>query len=139
MLSSFLTLTDDEKELLNNSTQILIGKLDTLVERFYFYFLQSSDEVAKLFKNTDMLKQQNMFNVAIGAIITNIDNPVLIQNNLDQYIQKHKLYGVESKHIPHFIDSLTKTFSEMLANNQEAVKAWLKLFHGVMEYFRSEL
>lgn len=139
LISSFLSLTDHEKGLLNDSTQTLIGKLEILIERFYFYFLQSSEEVANLFKNTDMLKQQNMFNVAIGAIITNIDTPVLIQNSLDQYIQKHKLYGVEAKHVEFFIDSLTKAFSEILANDQETVKAWLKLFHGVMEYFRSEL
>ena len=138
-LSSFLILSEEEKELLTKSIGLLTGKLDLLVERFYFYFLRSNQEITKLFSNTNMLKQQNMFNVAIGAIITNIDNPTLIQNSLDQYIQKHRLYGVEIKHISFFIDSLTKAFTEVFSKDDPIMKAWLKLFYDVMEYFKSKL
>ena len=132
-------LSEEEKDLLTKSIGLLTGKLDLLVERFYFYFLKSDQEITKLFSNTNMLKQHNMFNVAIGAIITNIDNPILIQNSLDKYIQKHRLYGVENKHIPFFIDSLTKAFSEIFSKDDPIMNPWLKLFYDVMEYFKSKL
>lgn len=139
LLSSFLALSEEERLLLINSIQRLMGKLDILVEKFYFYFLQSNNEIKRLFSQTDMIKQQNMFNVAIGVLITNVGNPDLIQDNLDVYVKKHLIYGVTVAHVQYFVDAITKSFSELLINEEMILKAWIKVFYGVMEYFKSKM
>ena len=137
--SSFLTLTDEETKLLLQSVNDLIGKLNLLVDNFYQHFLGSSKEISDLFKNVDMPKQHNMFIVSIGAIISNIDNPSLIQANLDELIDKHILYGIQPFHVPFFSDAYTKTITEIYGVEDPIMKVWLKIIHSTMEYFKSKL
>lgn len=77
-------LSQEEKDLIQTSITKLTGKLNELIERFYFHFLQKNSDVSRLFQNSEMVKQHNMFNVSLGVIISNIDNPKLIQDHLDE-------------------------------------------------------
>ena len=43
--STFLRISDKDKQLLVESIEDLSGKLNDMVELFYYYFLNSSDEV----------------------------------------------------------------------------------------------
>ena len=138
--SLILTLTNEEKDLLKQSIVGMTGKLDDLIDKFYVNFLKSDEQIAKLFQNTDILKQQNMFNVSFGLIITNIDNPDLLQLHVDKIIEKHKLYGVNNQHVPFFTNAMTKTVREAFDNpNDPAIVPWIKLINDVMYYFQTAI
>lgn len=137
--SLILTLRSEEKNLLDQSIVAMTGKLDILIEKFYTKFLNSDKQIAKLFQHTDMIKQQNMFNVAFGLIVTNIDNPDLLQLHIDKIIEKHRLYGVNSEHVSYFTNSLTDAVREVFGNDDEVIKAWLKLINDVMYYFKTTI
>lgn len=134
-----LSLSQEEKELLTQSVEKLAGKLDLLVELFYTYFLQSDEKVATLFHHTHMDRQQNMFNVAIGVIVTNIENPDFLQIHIDKLIDQHRLYGVNDEFIQFFIESMSKTILHMFGKDDPIIQPWLKLINAVMNYFRSKI
>ena len=137
--SLILTLTAEEKKFLDQSIVALTGKLDIIIEKFYANFLKADKQIAKLFQHTDMVKQQNMFNVAFGLIITNIDNPDLLQLHVDKIIEKHRLYGVNSQHVPFFTNALTKTVRDVYNPNDPAIIPWIKLINDVMYYFQTAI
>ena len=134
-----LGLSTEEKELLTKSVEKLSGKLDILVERFYTYFLQSDERIATLFQHTHMNRQQNMFNVAIGVIITNIDNPDFLQIHIDKLIEQHRLYGVNDEFIYFFVSSMSKTLRDIFGSDDPMIHPWLKLVNAVMNYFRIKI
>ena len=134
-----LGLSKEEKAQLTLSVEKMAGKLDVLVERFYKYFLQSDERVATLFLNTQMEKQQNMFNVAIGVIVTNIENPDFLQIHIDKLIEQHRLYGVNDELVQFFISSMSKTIRDVFGEDESLVHPWLKLINVVMNYFRSKI
>ena len=134
-----LGLSSKEKEQLTLSVEKMAGKLDVLVERFYKYFLQSDERVATIFMNTHMEKQQNMFNVAIGVIVTNIENPDFLQIHIDKLIEQHRLYGVDDELVQFFISSMSKTIRDVFGDDDSLVHPWLKLINAVMNYFRSKI
>ena len=134
-----LALSTEEKELLTQSVEKLAGNLDLLVERFYRYFLQSDEKVANLFRNTHMDRQHNMFNVAIGVIVTNIDNPDFLQIHIDKLIEQHRLYGVTDELIHFFTSSMGKTMQDIFGRDDQVINAWLKLINAVMNYFRTKI
>ena len=113
--------------------------MDLLVELFYTYFLQSDEKVATLFNHTHMDRQQNMFNVAIGVIVTNIENPDFLQIHIDKLIDQHRLYGVNDEFIQFFIESMSKTILHMFGKDDPIIQPWLKLINAVMNYFRSKI
>ena len=134
-----LDLSTEEKELLTQSIGRMTGSLDVLVEKFYSYFLQSDDRIASLFRNTQMARQQNMFNVAIGVIITNIDNPDFLQIHIDKLAEQHRLYGVTDEYIHFFISSMGKTIRDIFGPDDPLIHPWLKLINAVMNYFRTKI
>ena len=134
-----LGLSTEEKELLTQSVEKLAGKLDVLVEGFYKYFLQSDDRIARLFQHTHMHRQQNMFNVAIGVIVTNIDNPDFLQIHIDKLIEQHRLYGVNDEFIHFFVSSMGKTLRDVFGPDDPMIHPWLKLINAVMNYFRVKI
>lgn len=134
-----LGLSTQEKELLTQSVEKLGGKLDILVEKFYRYFLQSDEKIATLFQHTHMDRQQNMFNVAIGVIVTNIENPDFLQIHIDNLIEQHRLYGVNDEYIHFFISSISKTIRDMFGPDDPLIQPWLKLINAVMNYFRTQI
>jgi hemoglobin-like flavoprotein len=138
-IQDYLTLSPNEIDLILRSVQKLKGKTQQLVERFYFHFLNSNEEISRLFDNTEMLKQHNMFNVSLGVIISNINEPILLQQNLNELIKRHALYGVLPHHIRFFTESYTKAFIEVFGNTDPVMKIWLKVIHSTMEYFKSQL
>jgi len=137
--SSFLSLSNEEKGLFLQSVAKLTGKLDSLVERFYYHFLNDNEEISQLFQSSDMVKQHNMFNVSIGYIITNIDDPNLIQVHLDQLIDNHLRYGIKVNHIPFFTSAFSKTITELLDSSDPVSKIWIKVIESAMEYFKFKL
>ena len=134
-----LGLSTDETALLTQSIEKLAGKLDILVDRFYKYFLRSDEKVATLFQNTHMDRQQNMFNVAIGVIVTNIENPDFLQIHIDKLIEQHKLYGVNDEYIQFFVSSMSQTIQDTFGQDDLLIQPWLKLINAVMNYFRSKI
>ena len=138
-LQKLLTLTEQEKTDILQSISLISDKLNVLVEQFYSYFIEESPEIKRLFQNIDLTKQFNMFNISIGVIISNISNPMLIQDHLDQIIAKHSFYGVQPNHVEHFNNAFTKAMMDVYSNNKEIVKLWLKVIHSVMLYFKNKI
>ena len=134
-----LDLSTEEKEMLTQSVEKLAGKLDILVESFYSHFLQSDEQIATLFEHTHMDRQQNMFNVAIGIIVTNIDNPDFLQLHIDKLIEQHRLYGVNDELVHFFNSSMGETIRDVFGSNDQIIQAWLKLVNAVMNYFRMHI
>lgn len=134
-----LDLSVEEKALIRQSLLKLTDKLNVLVEKFFNYFLQSDLHIANLFQNTPVDRKLNMFNVAIGTIVTNIDNPDLLQTHLDQIVDKHRLYGVIDEHVQFFTSSISRTFSDVFGKEDPVVVPWLKVINSVMLYFHSKI
>lgn len=137
--SILLDITDPEKELLLESVDHLTGKFEELVERFYHYFLQSDEQIKEMFKRTHMERQQSMFNVAIGVIVTNIDNPELLFTHINQVIDRHRLYGVKDDQVHFFTSSMSKAIKDVFGESDPIVPIWLKLINDVMQYFRTNI
>ena len=74
-----------------------------------------------------------MFNSANSVIITNIQNQQLIQTNLDDIIDRHKLYRVNSSHVDNFTNAMTKAVTEIISNSDPIVKTWLKAIYSALE------
>lgn len=134
-----LNLSDTEKVLLTESVIKLTSKFELLVQTFYGYFLKSDESIAKLFERTQMARQQSMFNVAIGVIVTNIDNSDMLMHHLDQIIEKHRLYGVSDEQVHFFTSSMSKAIKDVFGPDDPIVPLWLKLINGVMIYFRTNI
>ena len=134
-----LGLSIEERKLLSQSVERLSGNLDVLVERFYQYFLQSNEKIEKLFQHTHMDRQRNMFNVAIGVIVTNIENPDFLQIHIDKIIEQHRLYGVNDELIHFFTSSMGKTLRDIFGSDDPIIQPWLKLINAVMNYFMTKI
>ena len=134
-----LDLTDDEKEDLTTSLDVVKAQMDALVERFYFYFLQT--KARDLFKTTDMMKQHIMFNSSIGIIIAHLNHPLLLQEHLDNLILRHSHYGVSAEYTDDFLESFEKALQDIFrdANNKRFIEMWYKLISSVMLYFKTKI
>ena len=131
-------LSPSDKEEFYNSLSDIHDKLDILVDRFYFYFLQTEARV--LFVKTDMEKQHKMFHVTLAFLIAHIDNPVLLNKHLGLVITRHRDYGVTKKHIPFFIDSFMSALKELLDGSDDRVTAiWNSVIYEIMSVFNEQL
>ena len=138
-LETILYLNEDEKEDLFASLNFLKFQIDQVIEKFYYYFLKT--DIVELFRQTNMVKQRMMFNTTLGIIISNIDNPILLQEQLDELVVSHMKYGVKPDYIDIFIDSFIKALNDSFSgsNKERYVSLWSKLITLIMDYFRIKL
>ena len=134
-----LDLTDEEKEELISSLDGIKHRMNELVEKFYFYFLQT--KASNLFKTTDMMKQHVMFNSSIGIIIAHINHPLLLQEHLDNLILRHSHYGVSADYIDDFIESFKNALQDIFqdSDDKQFIEMWYKLITSVMSYFKTKI
>ena len=81
-----------------------------------------------------------MFNVALAFLISHIDNPSMLNKHLELIVKTHKNYGVQSKHIPYFIDSFISALKEFFDESDErVVPIWNSVIYEIMSFFNQEL
>ena len=141
-LQALLNLSEDEKEELLTSLDLLKFQMDNLVEHFYFYLMKTN--AGRLFEKTEMMKQHVMFNSSLGILIAHIDHPQLLQQHLDNLIERHSHYGVKSEHVDDFIESFKNALQDIFddpndSTNKQYIEIWYKLIHSVMIYFKNEI
>lgn len=138
-LESLIVLTESERQLLQFSLPKLNNNLDFLVNNFYKYFLKTDAGI--LFQHTNMKNQQKMFASSINVITTNIANPQLLGDTLDNLIAKHIDYGVMSKHADDFVNSFMKALGELFntEKDQQILHLWQKVISNIMDYFKDHL
>lgn len=131
-------LSEVDKQKFYESLRNIETQLERLVQRFYYFFLQT--EAGVLFKNTEMENHYQMFNVALAFLISHIDNPSMLNKHLELIVKNHKKYGVESKHIPFFIDSFISALKEFFDESDERViPIWNSIIYEIMSYFNERL
>ena len=131
-------LSPHEKQQFYISLSHIEDKLEGLVERFYYFFLQTDAGI--LFKNTNMDTHYKMFHVTLAFLIAHIDNPVLLNEHLKLVVQKHKTYGVKSEHVFYFIDSFMMALKEFFDESDERVTfIWNNVLYEIMSFFNEQL
>lgn len=129
--------TKDKQDFYISLTQIE-NKLEHLVQRFYYFFLQT--DAGELFKNTQMENHYKMFHVALAFLIAHIDNPESLNQHLKLVVTKHKTYGVKSKHISLFVDSFMSALKEFFdESNERVVRIWNSVIYEIMSFFNDQL
>ena len=130
-------LSPIDKQLFYESLKNIENKLNYLVQRFYFYFLQT--EAGPLFRETEWDNHMKMFHVSLAFLIAHIDNPTLLNKHLSLIVENHRGYGVESKHISHFIDSFISALNEFFEENDRIIGIWHSVIYEIMSFFNSKL
>ena len=138
-MESLIVLTESERQLLQFCLPKINNNIDFLISRFYFYFLKTNAGI--LFKHTKMGQQEKMFASALNAILTNITNPGLLEDTLEEIIAKHRDYGVLQKHIEYFVDSFMKALKDIFntENDQYILNLWYKIISNIMGYFKDQI
>ncbi len=136
---NLLNLPEHDKELFNSTLPIIIQNLDVFVLRFYYYFFQT--DVVNLFKQTKLKNQYKMFYTSIETIITHLECPELVENQLDRLVAKHREYGVMVEHVDYFITSFIQALKEILTKpeTKDAITVWYKIIVKIMTYFEKAL
>ena len=136
----FLHVTEEEKQILLQSVESMLSKLEELAENFYFNFIGNNKEISELFKKTNMFKQHNMFMMSLGQIISNVDDANRVKGYLDDLIRLHRGIGVTPAHVPFFIQAFTKTIEGLfIGKDPRLLGAWTKVIQNAMIYFSSQL
>ena len=136
-MQTLLKLTPYDKQEFYDSLARIEYRLEHLVHRFYYFFLQT--EAGELFKNTDMETHYRMFHVALAFLISHIDNPTLLNKHLELIIEKHKTYGVKRSHISHFIDSFISALKEFFdESNERTIVIWNSVIYEIMSFFNEK-
>lgn len=112
--------------------------MDFLVVRFYAYLLKTKAGI--LFKNTNLQRQYKMFSTSLNIIITNIVNPPLVAETLDQIIQSHGKYNITNDFIEDFIDSFENALKEIFVEQTDKLilNLWIKIINSIMMYFKDQ-
>lgn len=135
-MESILPLTEEERQQLHLSIELINKNIDFFVIRFYNYFLKT--EAGKLFQNTEMDKHYNMFSTALNVIFNHIDNPNYIKGFLDDIIFRHIGYGVLPEYTDYFVNSFLSSLKEVFDDEDfgNTLHIWLKIISDLLAYFQ---
>ena len=138
-METIIILTENERQLLQFSLPVINKNMDFLVVRFYAYLLNTKAGV--LFQNTNIQNQHKMFASSLNIIITNIVNPQLVSETLDQIIKRHENYGVTANYIEDFIDSFQNALNEVFSQETDKLilRLWIKIIDSIMMYFKEQI
>jgi hemoglobin-like flavoprotein len=100
-------------------------------DSFYKNFLESSDQVALMFKNTDFTKQKELIKSSITFVLmyAQDENASFAKNKLEEvgHIHSRKAINVDPTMYPLWVNSLIKTLSEHDDHwNHDLEMAWRK-------------
>lgn len=114
---------------LNSSLQRCLNN-DNFIRIFYELFLQTSDEIAELFKNTDLEHQMEMMQQSLDAIISvseaNWESDQFIANTA----ATHKARNIRPEFYKFWEISLLAAVAECDPDyNEETRKAWKHLLN----------
>lgn len=132
-MQSIAILTEKDKSHFYQSLYILKEGLESFVQTFYKYLLQT--EAAELFHLLDMEKQYKMFRVSIAMIISHVDNPLILDKHLKFIVEGHQNYGLKQKHIEMFLSSFTCALEEIFMNDWKSVQIWKSIMSEIMFTF----
>ena len=136
-MQTLLKLSPYDKQEFYASLARIEHRLEHLVHRFYYFFLQT--EAGGLFKNTDMETHYRMFHVALAFLIAHIDNPNLINKHLKLIVERHKKYGVKKSYIFYFIDSFISALKEFFdESNERIIVIWNSVIYEIMSFFNEK-
>ena len=87
-----------------------------------------------------MTNHYKMFHVTLAFLISHIDNPQMLNEHLKLVVLKHKGYGVQSFHVPFFIDSFMSALKEFFEeSNERVITIWDSVIYEIMSFFNELL
>lgn len=99
------------EELLTDCLQRCLENDNFLIE-FYRRFIDSSDEIKTLFRDTDIEAQQKMMAKSLMSMISASDENWLNDNYLTELAATHKQRGIKPEHYELWEESLLATIKD---------------------------
>ena len=127
-------LANYEEDLLINSFKELDNKQTDLIENFYYHFFKN-EQIKKLFANSNLENQYNMFFASIFSIVNHFKNHELLKNELIRIGLSHVKYGVKIEYFTifeeSFIRGLEDTFKDRFTGDLRTV--WIKALRVIIK------
>lgn len=130
---------NDQIALIENSFPQLLAVTPSISEQFYQRLAADHPDITRLFKDADAAGQQQKLLAAMTLLVTNLNQPTLIDSYFQALGERHQQYGVSDKMFAPFTDTwlavITDCLSESNANTVSA--AWRQLLNyvvGIMHY-----
>jgi hemoglobin-like flavoprotein len=103
---------------------------------FYEHFLNSNEEIAEMFKNTDMRTQEKLLKGSLTYVLLFADDSEFARENLLEIAQSHSRQGlgVRPELYPHWLDNLLITIRDSDPDfNPDLEKDWRTIFQKTVD------
>lgn len=102
---------------------------------FYQNLFRASPKIRSLFKETDMVKQQQKLVSALALLVGNVRDPDVLKPMLQDLGARHKGYGIIEKHYPAVGNALLQIFEQYLKEDwtTEVQQAWTDTYEEIAQ------
>jgi len=132
---------DEDKKRVFHESFARCSQHGNFFQRFYEIFMNSSDDVKEIFKNTDVKTQVKMLRDSFYTTkLANSDSDI-IKKNLKKIALAHskKERGVKPEHFDLWLQSLIKTVVEFDRQyDMEVAAAWKAMMKPGIEYLKGQ-
>ncbi len=130
---------NDQIALIERSFSQLLAVTPSITEQFYQRLAAEHPDLFRLFEDADAAGQQQKLLAAMTLLVTNLNQPMLIDSYFQALGERHQQYGVSEEMFAPFIETWLVVISACLdENNASRVSAaWRQLLHyatGIMYY-----
>lgn len=114
-------------------------KNDRFIPIFYDIFLNSSEEIPGLFKNTDFSRQRRMLRVSLFEMAVASARRSIDLSSLSALTQRHHELKIQPRHYELWMQSLIAAVSECDKYfNPEVARVWQEAFRSGIDYMKAD-
>lgn len=125
---------NDQIVLIERSFPQLLAVTPSITEQFYQRLSAEHPAIFRLFEDADAAGQQQKLLAAMTLLVTNLNQPTLIDSYFQALGERHQQYGISDEMFAPFMDTWLAVITECLGdNNANTVgAAWRKLMNYVV-------
>lgn len=131
--------------LIESSFAPLLAIRPSITEQFYQRLTAEHPEIFVLFKDAEPAGQQQKLLAAMTLLVTNLNQPALLESYLQELGERHRQYAVSDLMFKPFIDTwltvVDECLGETIGNAESVSAAWRQLMTyvvGQMQYMPAE-
>jgi len=130
---------NDQIALIERSFPQLLSVTPSITEQFYQRLSADHPDIFRLFEDADAAGQQQKLLAAMTLLVTNLNQPTLIDSYFQALGERHQQYGVRDEMFTPFTETWLLVITACLDENNASIvsAAWRQLLNyviGVMHY-----
>jgi len=128
-----------EADLIEHNFAALAPKANDLVARFYQLLFERYPMVKPLFKDIDLITQQQKLVSALKLVVNNLRKPAKLERSLKELGKKHQNYGALEAHYDAVAKTMLDVLKEFSGNNWngQLYTAWFNALQTIKEIMLS--